>query len=62
MADRIDHWKEVGWRNAVVDQFNRMRHQYPDWQAEFIAHAREYGQKFWPELQQEQDRGLEHER
>lgn len=62
MAERIEQWREVGWRNTICDQFNLMREHYPDWQAEFIAHAREYGQKFWPELQQEPDRGLEHER
>ncbi len=63
MADRIQHWKEVGFRNAMREQMERIQAKRPDLNAEFIAHAREYGQKFFPELQRDApDRGLEHER
>jgi hypothetical protein len=43
------------------DQFDRILEHRPDLNAEFIAHAREYGQKFYPELQHEQGKELEQE-
>jgi len=61
MADRVQHWREVGFRNAMRDQFDRILEHRPDLNAEFIAHAREYGQKFYPELQHEQGKELEQE-
>ena len=60
MAERLDHWKEVGFRNAMREQMERIQAKRPDLNAEFIAHAREYGQRFFPELQQEN--GLEPQR
>jgi hypothetical protein len=45
------------------DQMQRIRSTRPDLTAEFLAHAREYGQKFFPELDRDEpDKGLEHER
>ena len=58
IAERFSHWKEVGFRNAMKEQMSRIQSKRPDLTAEFIAHAREYGQKFFPELQRE---GPEHE-
>lgn len=63
MAERVQHWKEVGFRNAMREQMERIQTKRPDLNAEFIAHAREYGQRFFPELERETtDRGLEHDR
>ena len=63
MAERIDHWKEVGFRNTMREQMDRIMAKRPDLNAEFIAHAREYAQKFFPELQREgPEPELEHER
>jgi ATP-dependent exoDNAse (exonuclease V) alpha subunit len=63
MADRVKHWKEVGFRNAMREQMDKIQAKRPDMTAEFIAHARAYGQKFFPELQQDApERGLEYER
>ena len=53
LAERFSHWKEVGFRNAMREQMQRIQSKRPDLTAEFIAHAREYGQKFFPELQRE---------
>ena len=53
MAERVQHWKEIGFRNAMREQMERIRANRPDLNAEFIAHAREYGRKFFPELQHE---------
>lgn len=65
MADRVQHWKEVGFRNAMRQQFEKLRSKAPDLQADFIAHAREYA----PELLEGQDYdlhaqepGIRHER
>lgn len=63
LADRIDQWKQIDWRNAMRGQMQRIRATRPDLTAEFLAHAREYGQRFFPELEREPtDRGLDHER
>lgn len=63
LADRLQHWKAVGWRNAMREQMGRIRTARPDLTAEFLAHAREYGLKFFPELDRDSpDKGLEHER
>ena len=53
LAERLSHWKEVGFRNAMREQMQRIQSMRPDLTAEFIAHAREYGQKFFPELQRD---------
>lgn len=63
LADKLRYWKEVGFRNAMREQMDRIQAKRPDMTAEFIAHAREYGQKFFPELEPEHEKqGLEHER
>ncbi len=63
MAERIDHWKEVGFRNAMREQAQRIFEHRPDLNAEFIAHARAYAPKLFPELKQElqPEQGIEHE-
>ncbi|MEM6933599.1 MAG: hypothetical protein AAF526_08420 [Pseudomonadota bacterium] len=68
MAERWEHWREVGFRNAMREQYDRIRDHYPRLQDDFIAHARAYGQKLYPELQNEPEfdpqlqQGIEHER
>jgi len=63
LAERLDHWKEVGFRNAMREQMDKIQAKRPDMTAEFIEHAREYGQKMFPELEREQpEQELEHER
>ena len=67
LARRVDAFKEFkwpeNWRDAMREQFERIRHKAPDLQADFFAHAREYAPDFYPELkQQTPDRGIEHER
>lgn len=63
MAERIDHWKEVGWRNTMREQAQRIFEKRPDLNAEFIAHAREYCRHMFPELKHEpqNEQGIEYE-
>ena len=63
MADRVQHWKEVGFRNAMREQAQRIFEKRPDLNAEFIAHARAYAPKLFPELKHElqPEQGIEHE-
>lgn len=63
LADRLGHWKEIGFRNAMREQMGRIMEHRPDLNAEFIAHAREYARNLFPELERDEpERGLEHER
>ena len=63
MAERIESWKAINWRNEMRQQFERVRERAPDMTADFIAHAREYAPKLFPELQRETpDRGRDYER
>jgi hypothetical protein len=59
MTERVDRFKAISWRNEMREQFERIRSKAPDLTAEFIAHAREYAPKMFPELQPEQ--GLDRE-
>lgn len=63
MADRVQHWKEVGFRNAMREQAQRIFDKRPDLNAEFIANAREYCRHMFPELKHEPqpEQGIEHE-
>ena len=40
LADRVQTFKEIDWRNSMRDQFDRIREKAPDLQADFLAHAR----------------------
>ena len=63
IADRVEAFKEVSWRNEMREQFDRIRETRRDLTAEFIAHAREYAPKLFPELGHDgPDKGLGHER
>ena len=62
MAERVERFKAIEWRNEMREQFQRIQKQAPDLTASFIAHAREYAPKLFPELQQEQGPEPEHER
>lgn len=64
LAERLDQLKAVGFRNAMREQMDRIRERAPDMAAEFVAHARQYGQRLFPELapEAEPDRGPVHER
>ncbi len=64
MAERLDQLKAVGFRNAMREQMERIREKAPATTAEFIAHARQYGRKLFPELEPEPepDREPVHER
>ena len=68
MAERVDHWKEVGIRNAVREQYQRIREHYPKLQDDFIAHVRGYGERMFPEMEHEPElqpqleQEVEHER
>ena len=68
MAERVDHWKEVGIRNAMREQYERIREHYPKLQDDFIAHVRGYGERMFPEMEHEPElrpqleQGIEHER
>jgi len=59
LAERLDHYREVGFRNAMREQMDRIREKAPDTAAEFIAHARAYGRKLFPELQEEPEQDRE---
>ena len=66
LADRVQAFKEIDWRNSMRDQFDRIREKAPDLQADFLAHARAYARDLYPELKQEQEpsleQGIEHDR
>lgn len=63
MAERMQHWKEVGFRNAMREQMERIRERRPELNAEFIAHARAYARNLFPELEREApEQGLYYER
>lgn len=63
LAERVEAFKAIDWRNDMRDQFERIRETRRDLQADFIAHAREYAPKLFPELQHElPEQGIEHER
>lgn len=67
MIDRVREFHARNFRNGVRDemqgQMEVVERKRPHLMAEFIALAREHGQKLFPELQPEQhDRGLSHER
>ena len=64
LAERLDQLKAVNFRNAMREQMERIREKAPDTAAEFIAHARQYGRKLFPELGQEPEpeREQTHER
>lgn len=53
MSERVQHWKEVGFRNAMREQMDRIMERRPELNAEFIAHAREYARNLFPELQRD---------
>ncbi|MBN9890563.1 MobQ family relaxase [Salipiger abyssi] len=64
MAERVQHWKEVGFRNAMREQMDRIMERRPDLNAEFIAHAREYARNLFPEIgrdEPELEQGLDYE-
>ena len=46
LAERVEAFKAINWRNEMRDQFERVTQARRDLQAEFIAHTREYA----PEL------------
>ena len=65
LAQRVETFKAIQWRDQMREQFARIQEKRRDLQADFIAHAREYA----PELLKEQgydlptpERGIEHER
>jgi hypothetical protein len=65
LAQRVEEWRAVGWRNAMRQQLDAVRWETPDLAAEFIAHARAYARRLFPELQPDeraQGRGMTHER
>ncbi len=56
LAERVDHWKAVGFRNAMREQMDHIRERAPEAAAEFITHARAYGARLFPELAPEDPR------
>ena len=63
IADRVEAFKQMDWRDSMRQQFDRIRQKAPDLQADFIAHAREYAPDLFPELKEPSpERGIEHER
>ena len=60
LAQRVE-----AWRNAMRQQLDAVRWETPDLAAEFIAHAREYAARLFPEVRadgHEQGRGVDYER
>lgn len=64
IAERLEQFRAIEFRNAMREQMDRIRQKAPDRTAEFIAHARAYAPKLFPELQQDDklDRGRDFER
>ena len=63
MVERVQHWHETGFRNAMREQMSRIMERHPDLNAEFIAHARAYAKDLFPELKgQTQEQDIEYER
>lgn len=60
LAERLDHYRAVGFRNAMREQMERIRERAPDAAAEFITHARAYGRKLFPEVEQDAEPEQEH--
>lgn len=56
MTERVERWKDITTR-----QMEKVKERMPDKQAEFIAIARDYFPKLFPEFQQEQALGREQE-
>lgn len=61
LADRLEGFKAVKWRNSMRDQFERIRERRADLTAEFIVQAREYASELVQGLVPE-DRDREHGR
>jgi len=45
LAEKVQTFKDVSWRNSLRDQFERIRDKRSDLTAEFIAHARQYAKE-----------------
>lgn len=66
LARYLDAFKAVSWRNAMRDQFDRIRRSRVDLTAEFIANVQEHARELLKGLEPEQaparDRGGDYER
>lgn len=45
LAERVETFKAVVWRNSMREQFDRIRNARSDLTAEYVAHAREYAKE-----------------
>ena len=61
MAERVQEWKAVNWRNSMREQMAQLREKGPDLYAEFVAHAQEYAKELFPHLNQEKTQQREQE-
>ena len=62
LARKVEALKDIGWRNNLRDQFDRIRGTRKDLTAEFIAHAREYARDLIEGMEPKKDKGLDHDR
>lgn len=62
LARKVEAFKDIGWRNNLRQQFDRIRSNRTDLTAEFLAHAREYARDLIEGMEPKKDRGLDHDR
>jgi hypothetical protein len=62
LARKVEAFKDIGWRNKLRNQFDRIRSTRKDLTAEFIANAREYAKDLVADLEPKKERGADHER
>ena len=63
LAERVEAFKAISWRNAMRDQFARIRVARSDLTAEFVAHAREYAKELLGGIiPNDKEKGVDHDR
>lgn len=63
LAERVEAFKAISWRNTMRDQFERIRLSRGDLTAEFIVHARAYAKELLEGfIHKDQEKGADHDR
>ena len=62
MVERVKDFHARAFRNSLRTQMQAVEHKRPQLMAEFVALAREYGQKLFPELGNTPEKGIAHDR
>jgi MobA/MobL family len=62
LRQRVEEFGARAYRNGLRGQLQTIQRRRPHLMAEFIALARDYGQKLFPELQASPEKGVAHDR